>query len=59
MAYRSTYKAANEAAPAIERHFVKLLASALEQGGQDLAPEPSLNVIEAIIDVAFCWLNSR
>jgi hypothetical protein len=58
MAYRSTYKAANEAAPAIERHFVKLLASALEQGGQDLAPEPSLNVIEAIIDVAF-WASLR
>lgn len=58
MAYRSTYKAANAAAPAIEKHFIKLLATALEQGGQDLAPEPSLNVIEAIIDVAF-WASLR
>ncbi|SHN37354.1 putative sensor domain DACNV-containing protein [Mucilaginibacter sp. OK098] len=58
MAYRSTYKAASAAAPAIESHFIKLLATALEQGGQDLAPEPSMNVIEAIIDVAF-WASLR
>jgi len=58
MAYRSTYKAASAAAPAIESHFIKLLATALQQGGQDLAPEPSMNVIEAIIDVAF-WASLR
>jgi hypothetical protein len=58
MAYRSTYKAASAAAPAIESHFIKLLATALLQGGQDLAPEPSKNVIEAIIDVAF-WASLR
>lgn len=58
MVYRSTYKAASAAAPAIESHFIKLLATALEQGGQDLAPEPSTKVIEAIIDVAF-WASLR
>ena len=46
------------AAPAIEAHFIKLLASALQQGGQDLAPEPSAKVIEAIIDLAF-WTSLR
>ncbi|MDB4921521.1 putative sensor domain DACNV-containing protein [Mucilaginibacter sp.] len=58
MAYRSTYKAASAAAPAIESHFIKLLATAIQQGGQDLAPEPSVDVIEAIIDVAF-WASLR
>ncbi|ASU32074.1 putative sensor domain DACNV-containing protein [Mucilaginibacter xinganensis] len=58
MAYTSTYKAAIAAAPAIEEHFIKLLATALAQGGEDLAPEPSARVIEAIIDVAF-WASLR
>ncbi len=58
MAYRSTYQAASAAAPAIESHFIKLLATALQQGGQDLAPEPSASVIEAIIDLAF-WSSLR
>ncbi|MDP9082055.1 MAG: hypothetical protein M3O71_31960 [Bacteroidota bacterium] len=58
MAYKSTYQAASVAAPAIEAHFIKLLASALQQGGQDLAPEPSAKVIEAIIDLAF-WTSLR
>ena len=58
MAYVSTYKAANIVAPAIEKHFIKLLANALEQGGQDLAPEPPANVVAAIIDVAF-WASLR
>jgi hypothetical protein len=58
MAYRSTYKAASMAAPAIESHFTKLIAAALQQDGEDLAPEPSLYVIEAMIDVAF-WASLR
>jgi len=58
MAYVSTYKAANIAAPAIENHFKKLVANALAQGGQDLAPEPSANIVEAIVDVAF-WASLR
>jgi hypothetical protein len=58
MTYRSTYQAASVAAPAIESHFTQLLATAIQQGDIDLAPEPSLNVIEAIIDVAF-WASLR
>ena len=58
MSYRSTYQAASIAAPAIESHFTRLLATALLQGGDNLAPEPSLKVIEAAIDVAF-WASLR
>ena len=58
MTYRSTYQAASIAAPAIESHFTRLLATALLQGGDNLAPEPSLKVIEAAIDVAF-WASLR
>jgi len=58
MTYRSTYQAAGTAAPAIESHFARLLATALQQGEIDLAPEPSLKVIETIIDVTF-WASLR
>jgi hypothetical protein len=58
MTYRSTYQAATTAAPAIESHFERLLASALQQGGSDLAPAPSLKVIGAIIDSTF-WASLR
>jgi hypothetical protein len=58
MIYKSTYQAATFAAPAIQSHFEKLLAMALQQGESDLAPEPSLRVIEAIIDVTF-WASLR
>jgi hypothetical protein len=58
MTYRSTYQAARTAAPAIESHFERLLAAAVQQGEIDLAPEPSLKVIEAIIDVTF-WASLR
>jgi len=56
--YRSTYQAAAAVAPAIEGHFARLLATAIAQGETDLAPEPSVNVIETIIDVAF-WASLR
>jgi hypothetical protein len=58
MTYRSTYQAASVAAPAIESHFTRLLATALLQGGDNLAPGPSLKVVEAAIDVAF-WASLR
>lgn len=58
MSFNSTYQAAKIAAPAIAAHFVKLLANALLQGGQDLAPEPPSTDIEAIMDVAF-WASLR
>jgi hypothetical protein len=58
MSYRSTYQAATTAAPAIERHFERLLEAALLQGGDNLAPAPSVKVISSIIDVAF-WASLR
>lgn len=58
MGYRSTYQAATLAAPAIERHFIQLLARAERQGEKDLAPEPPLKVIESMIDVGF-WASLR
>ncbi|TWI97167.1 hypothetical protein JN11_03627 [Mucilaginibacter frigoritolerans] len=59
MTFRSTYQGANAAAPAIEKHFSKLLATALQQGeNEELAPEPPLKVIEAVIDIAF-WASLR
>jgi hypothetical protein len=58
MTYRSTYQSAATAAPVIERHFKKLLETALLQGDNDLAPAPSLKVISSAIDVAF-WASLR
>jgi hypothetical protein len=58
MTYRSTYQGAGAAAPAIERHFTQLIANAIRQGEKDIAPEPPVKVIEAIIDVAF-WASLR
>jgi hypothetical protein len=59
MTFRSTYQGASAAAPAIEKHFSKLLATALQQGeNEELAPEPPLKVIEAVIDIAF-WASLR
>jgi len=58
MPERSTYQAANIAAPAIARHFTQLLATAFAQGETDLAPEPPLSGIETMIDVAF-WASLR
>ena len=58
MTYRSTYQAASIAAPAIESHFASLLEAAVQQGDNNLAPGPSLKVIEAITDVAF-WASLR
>lgn len=58
MINRSTYQAASSAAPAINKHFINLIAAALQQGEHDLAPEPPLQIIEAIIDVTF-WASLR
>jgi hypothetical protein len=59
MTYRSAYQAAATAAPAIEIHFEKLLAAAALQGDKDeLAPAPSVKVVNSAIDVAF-WASLR
>jgi len=42
----------------MEAHFARHLAAARERGEQDLAPEPDVEVIEAIIDATF-WASLR
>ena len=54
----STYQAATTSAPVIQRHFTVLLSTAIDRGDQDLAPEPTIQVIETIIDVTF-WASLR
>jgi len=58
MTYRSTYQAAATVAPAIEKHFEKLLTAASKRAESELAPAPPLKVISSIIDVAF-WASLR
>lgn len=53
-----TYQAARTVAAAVEEHFARHLAAARERGEQDLAPEPSAQTIEAIIDATF-WASLR
>src|ERR1700744_2379314 len=53
-----TYKAARKVSAAIERHFMQQLAAAADRGEQNLAPEPSRQTIETIIDTAF-WESLR
>src|ERR1700730_11707823 len=53
-----TYQAARAVAATVEAHFAQHLAAARERGEQDLAPEPSAQTIEAIIDATF-WASLR
>jgi hypothetical protein len=58
MIYRTTYQAAKIIAPKVEAIFSQYLATATENGEEDLAPLPMANVVEAIIDAAF-WASLR
>ncbi len=51
-----TYQAARIASPAVTDHFEQHFSAARHNGTLHLAPEPSVNVIERIIDVAF-WAS--
>lgn len=51
-----TYQAAFAVSEAVELHFNKHFEAARLNGEQELAPEPSAQIIEAIIDVAF-WAS--
>ncbi len=51
-----TYQAARIASPAIAHHFEQHFSAARQNGILHLAPEPSANIIERIIDVAF-WAS--
>ncbi|WEK19758.1 MAG: hypothetical protein P0Y49_01135 [Candidatus Pedobacter colombiensis] len=58
MIYRTTYQAAKIIAPKVEAIFAQHLAAATESGEEDLAPLPTANVVEAIIDATF-WASLR
>lgn len=58
MIYRTTYQAARIIAPKVEAIFAQHLATASESGEEDLAPLPTANVVEAIIDATF-WASLR
>jgi hypothetical protein len=58
MIRKTTYAAARTVAPAIEIHFAQHQAEARQRGELNLAPVPSVKLIEALIDVAF-WASLR
>jgi len=58
MIYTTTYQAARLIAPDLEAIFARHLATAQENGEEDLAPLPSAAIIEAIIDATF-WASIR
>ncbi len=58
MIYRTTYQAAKIISPKVEAIFAQYLATASENGEEDLAPLPTTKVVEAIIDAAF-WSSLR
>jgi hypothetical protein len=58
MRRQSTYHAARAVAATVESHFARQLAAARQRGEQELAPAPSAQTIEAIIDAAF-WASLR
>jgi hypothetical protein len=58
MIYRSTYQAAKIIAPKMEAIFARHLDAANEKGEEDLAPLPTTEVVEAIIDATF-WASLR
>jgi hypothetical protein len=53
-----TYKAARKVSATIEKHFMQQLAAAADRGEKNLAPEPTSQVVESIIDTAF-WASLR
>ena len=52
------YPAARVVAPTVEAHFARHIAEARENGEEELAPTPSADSIEAIIDATF-WASLR
>lgn len=58
MIYQSTYQAARLIAPKVESIFAEHLTAAKDSGEDDLAPLPTSNVVEAILDATF-WASLR
>ncbi|KEQ31505.1 putative sensor domain DACNV-containing protein [Pedobacter antarcticus] len=55
---KTTYQAARIIAPKVEAIFAQHLAKARDNGEEDLAPLPSAQIVETIIDVTF-WASIR
>ncbi|HVF57129.1 MAG TPA: hypothetical protein VM934_13320 [Pyrinomonadaceae bacterium] len=53
-----SYPAARAVAATVQAHFARYLSEARQNGQQELATEPGVQVIEAIIDAAF-WASLR
>ncbi|WPP51703.1 putative sensor domain DACNV-containing protein [Catalinimonas niigatensis] len=58
MTSQSTYQAARAVAAKVENHFAQQISAARARGEQSLAPEPSAQIIERMLDVAF-WASLR
>ncbi|MHA4893266.1 putative sensor domain DACNV-containing protein [Pedobacter sp. PWIIR3] len=58
MIYQSTYQAARLIAPKVESIFAAHLSAARDSGEDDLAPLPTANVVESILDATF-WASLR
>ncbi|MES2829518.1 MAG: hypothetical protein V4687_15260 [Bacteroidota bacterium] len=58
MIYQSTYQAARLIAPKVESIFAAHLSAAMDSGEDDLAPLPTANVVESILDATF-WASLR
>lgn len=55
---KSTYKSARTVAATVQQHFALHLEKAREHAEAELAPQPSAEIIETIIDTAF-WTSLR
>ncbi|HST58077.1 MAG TPA: hypothetical protein VLK84_05310 [Longimicrobium sp.] len=53
---QSGYPAARSVAPVVAEHLAMHLAAARAAGGEDFAPQPDVETIEALIDAAF-WAS--
>ncbi|HEY0897077.1 MAG TPA: hypothetical protein VGE15_11045, partial [Sphingobacteriaceae bacterium] len=58
MDYTPTYKAAREVSSAVAEHFRGYTAAAIARGARNLAEAPSVQVVEAMVDIAF-WTSLR
>ncbi|MET1057032.1 MAG: putative sensor domain DACNV-containing protein [Pedobacter sp.] len=58
MIYKPTYQAARIIATKVEAIFAGHLDTARESGEEDLAPLPSAEIVEAVLDAAF-WASIR
>ncbi|ALI98948.1 putative sensor domain DACNV-containing protein [Rufibacter tibetensis] len=58
MIRKSTYAAARAVASTIESHFAQQQSEARQRGELNIAPAPSVKVVEALIDAAF-WASLR